>query len=209
MLLKEFAMKLQGFKVGLPRSTIWPVGYVVPRFLLIVVFWLVFFGGPVNAKLAQERRENARICPGDLEVLVKLLVRDLPGYANREFRRSKIEVDKSRSSYLVIAGRPEFEALPLGVGRSEKPVSDDEPRQVFITTLERVYVRGEVVQLQGYHWLFLTSSEEGWRLVMMFSRMGGYPTMGPVSPPRDSSNGAIAGAVRAWLRDCRAGSVRG
>ncbi|MCT7950750.1 hypothetical protein NG798_13190 [Ancylothrix sp. C2] len=175
-------------------------------FLGVLGFWL---GVPVGAVMAQERGEVRRVCGGDFEGLVGLLVRDLPGYANREFRRSKVAGDRSRPSYVVIAGRPEFEPLPLGVGRSEGAVSGDGVRQVFVTTLERVYVGGEVVQLQGYHWLFLTETAGGWRLVMMFSRFGGYPTRGAVSPPQDTSNGAIAGAVRAWLRDCRAGSVRG
>jgi hypothetical protein len=53
----------------------------------------------------------------------------------------------------------------------------------------------------------LTQTATGWRLAMMFSRIGSYPAKNPPSPPRDSSNGVVGQAVRAWLRDCRAGSI--
>ncbi|NJR66863.1 MAG: hypothetical protein HC772_18640 [Leptolyngbyaceae cyanobacterium CRU_2_3] len=64
------------------------------------------------------------------------------------------------------------------------------------------------MELQHYHWLFLTPTENyGWRLVLMFSSLGNAPANQPPSPPQDTSQGVIAQAVRLWLRDCRAGSI--
>lgn len=42
----------------------------------------------------------------------------------------------------------------------------------------------------------------------MFSRTGIYPGGRPPTPPRDSSEGVIAQAIRTWLRDCQAEPVR-
>ncbi|MEO1374951.1 MAG: hypothetical protein AAFW70_11635, partial [Cyanobacteria bacterium J06635_10] len=64
------------------------------------------------------------------------------------------------------------------------------------------------VQLQGFHWLFLTKTENGWRMAMMYSQTGGYPKQKPPTPPRDSSNSAVAQGIKTWLRDCRAESVK-
>jgi hypothetical protein len=177
------------------------------------------------AEKPREVREKASIqnrkfvCPDDLETLIQPLLRDLPSYANRVIQRSRLRGLNYESSYVILAGRPEFEPLPLGPGRSEQTISspsgekpagrsEDDPRQVFITTLERNYSSGQAVELQHYHWLFLTKTESGWRLAMMFSRLGAYPAGNPPLPPRDSSNGAIAQGISTWLRDCRAGTVR-
>ena len=83
--------------------------------------------------------------------------------------------------------------------------NSDGVEQVFFTTLERQYTARKAVQLQQFHWLFLTKSESGWRKVMMFTQTGYYPVnKQPPSPPRDSSNGVIGQAVDTWLQDCRA-----
>jgi hypothetical protein len=42
----------------------------------------------------------------------------------------------------------------------------------------------------------------------MFSQAGDYPLKSVISPPKNSSDGAIAQAVKLWLRDCQAGSLR-
>ncbi|MDZ8184862.1 MAG: hypothetical protein RMX96_08425 [Nostoc sp. ChiSLP02] len=148
----------------------------------------------------------------DLETLTTQLLQDLPSYANRANQRAR---RRSRSadlySYMLVAGRPEFTALPLNIeeystGTSETSASGVE--QVFFTTLERQYINKTAIELQEFHWLLLTKTISGWRLVMMFSQTGAYPKNQPPSPPRDSSNGAIAQGVQAWLRDCQAGSVR-
>ena len=196
---------------------------------ILIIFFILNFIFPIQVASAAENprevRERASIqnrkfvCPDDLETLIQPLLRDLPSYANRVIQRSRLRGVSYESSYVILAGRPEFEPLPLGPGRSEPAISsaseskqagssEDDTRQVFITTLERNYSSGQAVQLQHYHWLFLSKTESGWRLAMMFSRLGSYPAGNPPLPPRDNSNGAIAEAISTWLRDCRAGTVR-
>ncbi len=143
----------------------------------------------------------------DVETLTTQLLRDLPSYANRISQRSR---RRNRTvdiySYVLLAGRPEFAPLTLGPGEytPADPASFVEPpQQIFITTLERQYIDGKPVELQEYHWLFLTKTDSGWRLAMMFSRTGPYLGGQPPTPPRDSSNGVIAQAISTWLRDCR------
>ncbi len=152
-------------------------------------------------------------CPNNVETLTSLLLRDLPSYANRvnqRARRRSRKVDISSSS-VIVAGRPEFEPLSLGPGQYT-PMTPAEvaaaPKQVFITTLERQYTSGKLIELQQYHWLFLAQTDSGWSLALMFSRTGPYPGGRPPTPPRDSSNGIIGQAVRNWLQDCRVGKVR-
>lgn len=150
-------------------------------------------------------------CPADLETLTTGLLRDLPTYANRvaqQARRSSRTIDVY--SYMLLAGRPEFEPLSLSPGeRNSVPISDsNQPQQVFITTLERNYTTGKAVELQQYHWIFLTRTQSGWRLAMMFSQTGPYPGGRPPTPPRDSSHGVVAQAIQRWLRDCQSGVIR-
>ncbi len=151
-------------------------------------------------------------CPADLESLTALLLRDLPGYANRASRRSsRLNSPTHVSSSFIMAGSPEFEPLTLGPGQhtsADSAAVPEDLKQVFFTTLERQYAENKVFEFQQYHWLFLTQTASGWRLAMMFSRIGSYPAKNPPSPPRDSSNGVVGQAVRAWLRDCRAGSIQ-
>ncbi|MFN6572049.1 hypothetical protein [Dendronalium sp. ChiSLP03b] len=147
-----------------------------------------------------------------LEVLTTQLLRDLPSYANRASQRAR---RRSRSSevysYMLLAGKPEFQPLPLNPGGytadGQKSAATG-VEQVFFTTLERQYINQKAVELQEFHWLLLTKTKNGWRLVMMFTQTDSYPKQEPPSPPRDSSNGNIAQGVKAWLRDCQAGSVR-
>ncbi|HAZ48578.1 MAG TPA: hypothetical protein DDW76_16415 [Cyanobacteria bacterium UBA11369] len=157
--------------------------------------------------------ENQRLwCPKDLETLITLLLRDLPSYANRVTQRAR---RRSRSvevySYVILAGRPEFEPLTLGPGAYTPTAPDsnsEQLRQVFITTLERQYVGNKPVLLQQYHWLFLTHTDSGWLLAMMFSQTGLYSDERPPTAPRESSQGVIGQAIQIWLRDCRAGVIR-
>ncbi|NMG09715.1 hypothetical protein [Brasilonema sp. UFV-L1] len=147
----------------------------------------------------------------NLEALTTQLLRDLPSYANRANQRARrLSRATDAYSYMVVAGRPEFQPLPLnpsGLADSAKTVSEG-VEQLFFTTLERQYTAGKAVQLQQFHWLFLTKTKSDWRLVMMYSQIGSFPKNQPPTPPRDSSNGVIAQGITAWLRDCQAGSVR-
>lgn len=150
-------------------------------------------------------------CPGEFQPLVGLLLRDLPGYMNRVHQRL-IRLDRSTNSptYVLLISPPEFEPLALGPGvyQPTSPTDTEGVHQVFFTTLERQYTAGKIVQLQGYHWVFLTQSASGWRLAMMFSHFGSYPATRPPSPPENSTQGVTGQAIKTWLRDCRAGYIR-
>jgi len=159
-------------------------------------------------------------CPARLEALIPLMLRDLPSYANRVSQRAALADDPADSAtYVVIAGRAEYEPLTQGPG-AYLPAPDSDLPQVFFTTLERQYIHDRLVTLQVFHWLFLTQTRVGWRLVLMQSAIApkgehasqpGYPPNpvdpAPATPPQDSSQGVIAQAIRLWLRDCEAGSV--
>ncbi|NDJ19910.1 hypothetical protein GS601_21940 [Myxacorys almedinensis A] len=168
-------------------------------------------------------------CPSEVEPLVTLMLGSLAGYTNRAIARSTSRENVTRS-YVVTVGRPEFEPLPLspdrlsrdGTSGHGKPVGkpDSTLRQVFITTLERERVAPpqmaaesdrpsgrNVVYLQGFHWLFLTRTEDEWRLALLFTQIGTYPTKQSPTPPRESSQGVIGQAIQTWLRDCNAGAI--
>jgi len=192
--------ELQEFGMGL-RGRSYTVGIS-----LCYLFSLLFFPFPATAKPAS--------CPTELEPLVEALLPELPGYINRELQRSRSAVgvasrsmdDPDASSYLLLAGRPEFEPLPPGTARSTLSPEDNansEVYQAFITTLERTYIDNNVLEFQGYHWLFLTPASSGWRLVTIFSSWGSYPDDGRTTPPQNSSNSAMGQGIRTWLRDCR------
>jgi hypothetical protein len=148
----------------------------------------------------------------NLEILTTQLLQDLPSYTNRASQRARrLSRSSDVYSYMLVAGRPEFTPLPLNL----EEYSTDAPKsaasgvkQVFFTTLERQYIGKKVVELQQFHWLLLTKTESSWQLVMMFSQIGSDSAQQPLSPPRDSSKGTVAQGIKAWLRDCQAGSVR-
>lgn len=155
-------------------------------------------------------------CPSQLEALMPLLLRDLPSYANRVSQRAYPDRFRATAAdpavipgYLLLAGNPDYRPLSLAAGEY-RSASETEVPQVFFTTLERQYFSDQAFELQHYHWLFLTPTKTGWQLVLMLSSIGsreGVQANEPPSPPRDSSQGVIAEAIRLWLRDCEAGSV--
>ena len=154
---------------------------------------------------------KSRSCQAqDIKTLTTGLLQALPGYANRASQRARrLSRSSDVYSYVILAGRPEFEPLTLGPGAytsKSQPTDSQLVQQVFFTTLERQYTKGKAIELQQFHWVFLTKSQSGWRLATMFSQIGGYPAKKPPTPPKDSSNGIIAQAINAWLRDCQAKS---
>lgn len=182
----------------------------------ICVYLLIFaVGGPtlavnfmtnnVNTINASRYGLLARShCPENLETLVDRLLQDLPSYANRIIVRSGFSPNNNTPpGYLppqiILAGRPEFEPLPLN---SESAIPEN-ARQVFITTLERQYSGGKPADIQQYHWLFFTQTDGGWELVKIISTLGTVADVPPLLPP-EGEKSAIAGAIRLWLRDCRA-----
>lgn len=157
---------------------------------------------PVRAQPAQDST-----CPDRVAPLLENILTDLPGYANRESYRAR-SGDRS-THYMLVAGKPEFEPLPLPGPQSNladtRTHGTEDVRQVFFTTLERQYQNGQSQRLQQYHWAFLAPTSDGWRLIFMFSRTGGpSQETSNLSPIRHSSHSAIAEAIRLWLRDhCR------
>ncbi|MEA5625489.1 hypothetical protein [Nostoc sp. UHCC 0251] len=171
---------------------------------------------PKLSALAEKENVNGGVeslcSEQNLETLTIQLLKDLPSYTNRASQRARrLRRSSDIYSYMLVAGRPEFTPLLLNL----EEYSADAPKsfasgveQVFFTTLERQYIGKKAVELQEFHWLFLTKTKTGWQLVMMFSQTGSYSAQQPLSPPRDSSNGTVAQGVKTWLRDCQAGSVR-
>lgn len=161
----------------------------------------------------------AEPCPSDPQILATQLLADLPSYANRVSSRN---LDLSNNpiqpvSIILIASAPDFTPLDLSqtspAGASEGE-ADTDLRQVFFTTLERQYWQGRPASLQHYHWLFLTPTQEGWHMALLFSSLGTYPNGSPLgssgrapTPPQESSDGIVGQAIRLWLRDCRAEAV--
>jgi hypothetical protein len=140
-------------------------------------------------------------CPADLETLVDRLLPDLPSYANRVIVRSGFSPKTSKPPgyvlpQIILAGRPEFEPLPLNSGDG----LPENASQVFITTLERQYRGGKRLEIQQYHWLFFTKTEKGWELAKIVSRFGTAADIRPLLG--QDSESEIAEAIRLWLRDC-------
>ena len=134
---------------------------------------------------------------------------DLPSYANRAISRSRQRENPDPPSSIIVAGQPEFTPLPLGTARSTVGTEHSEEReenvrQVFFSTLERVYTPTDAIELQGYHWLFITPTQNGWQLVVMYSVFDSYLASNAPTPPENTTDGALAQGVRNWLRDCQA-----
>ena len=140
-------------------------------------------------------------CPADLETLVDRLLQDLPSYANRVIARSHFSPNNSIppgyvSRQIIVAGRPEFQPLPLNF----EDALPENTNQAFITTLETQYLGGKRVEIQQYHWLFLAKTPKGWELVKIVSRFAAADVSPLLAPEGETS--AIAEAIRLWLRDC-------
>jgi len=164
------------------------------------------------AQSAELQPSTTQECPADLETLISLMVRDLPSYANRVIQKARrLDATVDNYSYVIVAGNPVFEPLPLGPNQlpfNSEEAADESVRQVFLTTLERKYIGGKAVEFQNFHRLFLTQTPEGWRLALIFTQIGSSEAGQPPTPPRESSNGVVGQAIITWLRDCRAGTVR-
>lgn len=163
----------------------------------------------IHLTSAQIPDKPASSCPADVKTLTDLLLKDIPSYANRVMQRAR-QIDKNISfGYVLVAGRPEFEPLPLRNSQSQYSSSfPDATEQIFFTTLERRYSNNKVVQMQVYHWLFLAPTDKGWQLVTVFTRIGSTVPGKPPLPPRETSDGIIGQAVSLWLKDCQTGTAK-
>lgn len=147
-------------------------------------------------------------CPDNVRKLTTLLLKDLPSYSNRVIQRTQdLNQAEGIENYIITASKAEFE--PLKLPRLQyNPIDDEDPEQVFFTVLERQYIDNKIVDIQTYHWLFLTQTDSGWRTVMLFSRFGNSVKDKPPAPPKETTNGIIGRGVQLWLRDCRAGRIK-
>jgi len=166
------------------------------------------FSTAVTQDSEDEPEENIFTCPDELKQLTSKLLQDLPAYSNRVIQRTQdLNQAAGIENYILIASEAELE--PLGLPRLQYDRLDEQdPEQVFFTVLERQYINGKIVEIETYHWLFLTQTDSGWRTVMLFSRFGNSNQSKPPAPPRETTNGIIGRGVQLWLRDCRAGTVK-
>jgi hypothetical protein len=148
-------------------------------------------------------------CSGEVAALTTALLSDLPSYTNRVRQRIRSRLSPKAAdpgaSYMLVAGRSEFEPLPLGPSATG-PVQVPDLQQLFFTTLDRSYGLSKPSKIflsKAYHWVFLTQTAQGWQVVMMLTRQGHSTPGHPPLPAIDTSQGAIAQAIRLWLRDCQ------
>jgi hypothetical protein len=143
-------------------------------------------------------------CPADLPKLTALLIRDLPNYASRAAQRRRKKLDPNYSSYIV-AGSPDI--TPQLIENPEyRPASPGfGTLQLYLSILERRHTGKQSIDLQQFHWLFLTRGKKDWHLVTMYSRQG--QKTGDPFPPIESLQSPVGEAVQTWLRDCNAGQI--
>jgi hypothetical protein len=141
---------------------------------------------------------------------------DLPSYANRVLQRSQAQGSKqilgqnSGQNFVIVAGKPEFNPLPLP-NRQFTPALENQDkesvRQVFFSTLEHQYGRDRRLNFQNFYWLFLTQTTEGWRVVALSTQLASLYPQDPPLPPIEATQGIMGQAIALWLRDCRTGSL--
>lgn len=189
----------------------WPValGFTPPT-VAVVAFPNI--SSMLNRATAIAAPKNST-CPQDIQSLTTLMLRDLPGYANRVMQRSIRLNSGGLSSYVVVAGNPDFN--PINTDLIPQSEATQRPRnqqlqQVFFTTLNREYQGGRITEVQQFHRLFLVQTSQGWQLALMYSRSGssGSQSSQALTPVRESINSAVGQAVSTWLRDCQAGTLR-
>jgi len=158
--------------------------------------------------------------------LIQELLPSLPSYTNRTWIRNQgqiisvgplglpLEPQPSLDyPYVVAVGKPDFRGIPLEPWQQQYPHLDfgslvalPSVQQVFLTSLERRYQGGSVTQVQVFHWLFFQrDSQNRWQLLRKFSVSGGYPQAAddPSRIPQDSSQDALAQALRQQLQACQ------
>lgn len=120
-----------------------------------------------------------RACPVDFKELTDTLSNDLHHYLNRSYTKFNIKTQAQVVSF------PDRE--PLAIKEPDPTI-----RQAFLTITHRR--SGKLETENQTYWLFLVETPQNWKLAMAFTRIGN-------APPIDVSDGAVADAVRTWLRD--------
>ncbi|MGB3190115.1 MAG: hypothetical protein WBB43_11910 [Limnoraphis sp.] len=155
----------------------------------------------VSRTIIRPNSVNQQTCPVELQTLVDQMLPDLPSYTNRVIERRSNSREFKRDTSVLIAGQlDELEPLPFNVNLDYP----DETYLVYLKTWERQYYNNKIIRFQKYHWLFLRKSASGWELEKMFSKSSSYPRYGFYSLPGETTESAIAQAIRLWLRDCQA-----
>jgi len=170
-------------------------------------YFLVGLGSAIVLSLPVAVKAQST-CPQSINSLTTNLLKDLPGYANRVIQRSRLPSrHQGNSTYIILAGQPDFNPLTENLAGNYSsafpPAETEGVEQVFFTTLERRYINQAAYSVESYHWLFLTTTEEEWYLVTLYSRFGLPDQTHPPTPPQETSNGIIGKAIQLWLRDCR------
>lgn len=164
--------------------------------LIIIAFLLILgFNWPVKSQ------NSPSSCPDNLPDLTEKLLNDLPAYTNRVIQRSRLSNNPTGNLYIIVAGKPEFEPLPL-IEKQYQSVFPNSTQQVFFTTLERHYRTNQAVTYQSHYWLFLTKKEDKWYLVRVLGALVSLEEESVPLPPTDVTKGAIGQGISLWLRDC-------
>ncbi len=189
------------------------IRYYFSKYLLSVltIFNSLFLSCYYSQNVLAENVINPQKCPDNLENLGDLLVKDLADYGNRIIQRNRIFSHDLEffPIYIITVGKTDLQPLPLKQTQYKSPIKlqeEDPVKQIFFTTLERQYSsNNRIIETQNFHWLLLTKTPQGWRMIMLLTKLG-YPNDSQnfiSSPPRDSSDGIIAQSVKLWLRDCQ------
>ncbi len=181
------------------------------KFILFLVTsllsWLSISQNFARTQSISESPYRDNFCFLEIPELTNKLLKDLPNYANRVIQRTQTSHQNSGiDTYVIDAGKPEFEPLPLPQIQYSSNSSNG-INQIFFTILERQYSNNRKLERQSYYWLFLIPTTQGWQMMMLFSRFGDNNQNSPPTPPQENSNGIIGQAVNLWLKDCRARTI--
>lgn len=175
------------------------------QWLGLGIFGLGIWSGITGPSSGMAREISVYTCPQALETLTAMMLTALPSYTNRVIQRSK-RSPAEMNGYVLVAGRAEFDPLPLR-SLQYKPVFPNTSHQVFFTTLERHYNAQKSYQLQNYYWAFFVLTERGWQLSQLYSQLASLRKDDPPLPATEAREGAIGQAIQLWLRDCHAGVI--
>jgi hypothetical protein len=155
-----------------------------------------------NVGLSANSQEKDAACPQTLPKLTEKMLTDLPSYSNRVTQRSRLLREYSNTSYIILAGQPEFKPLPLE-NLQYQPIFPNSTQQFFFTTLERHYLNNRAVTYESYYWVFLTQEGGKWRLVKVLTALAALNADDVPLPPQDATDGIIGQGIQLWLRDCQ------
>ena len=161
-----------------------------------------------QSAIAQETSSRSA-CPQKLADLAPQMLADLPSYTNRVIQRSIINHTQNLMlrNFVIVASNPDLEPLPL-INRQFQPVFPDTSQQLFFTLLERQYATQRAIELQNHYRAFFDLTDQGWRLILLFSHPSSLDKNEPFFPTQESEDSAIAQAINLWLRDCNAGAIK-